>query len=53
MIPPAFDGTTRLTVQRTFPAARERVFRAWTQQEALLQWFRPKGMAVIISKLEV
>lgn len=53
MIPPAFDGTTILTVRRTFPAARERVFRAWTEREALLQWFRPRGMGVIISKLEV
>jgi uncharacterized protein YndB with AHSA1/START domain len=53
MIPPAFDGTTRLTVRRTFPATRERVFRAWTQPEALLQWFRPEGKRVIISKLEV
>ncbi len=33
MIPPAFDGTTILTVRRTFPAARERVFRAWTEAE--------------------
>ena len=53
MIPPASDGTTMLTVQRTFPAARERVFRAWTQREALLQWFRPEGKGIIISKLEV
>lgn len=53
MIPPAFDGTTRLTVLRTFEASRERVFRAWTEREALLEWFRPEGMRVIISKLEV
>lgn len=53
MILPAFDGITMLTVRRTFPAARERVFRAWTEREALLQWFRPRGMGVTISKLEV
>ncbi len=53
MIPPACDGTTILTVQRTFPAARERVFRAWTEREALRQWFRPGGMEVTISKLDV
>ncbi len=53
MIPPAADGTTVLTVERTFPAARERVFRAWTEREALLQWFKPGGMAVTISKLDV
>lgn len=53
MIPPTCDGTTILTVRRTFPAARERVFRAWTQREALLQWFRPEGRGVTISKLDV
>ncbi len=53
MIPPACDGTTTLTVQRTFPATRERVFRAWTEREALQQWFRPGGRGVTISKLDV
>lgn len=53
MILPAGDGTTTLTVQRTFPAARERVFRAWTQREALEQWFKPKGIDVTVNKLDV
>ena len=53
MIPPAFDGTTTLRVQRTFPATRERVFRAWTEREALEQWFRPGGMGMTITKLDV
>ncbi len=53
MIPPTFDGMTTLTVRRTFPATRERVFRAWTERAALLQWFRPDGKGVIISELDV
>lgn len=53
MIPPTFDGMTTLTVRRTFPATRERVFRAWTERTALLQWFRPEGKGVIISELDV
>ncbi len=53
MTPPTFDETSILTVRRTFPAARERVFRAWTEREALQQWFRPGGMGVTISKLDV
>ena len=53
MIPPTFDSALFLTVQRIFPAARERVFRAWTEQEALQQWFRPGGTDVTINKLDV
>ena len=53
MIPPAFDETTTLTVQRTYSAARDRVFRAWTEREALQDWFRPGGLGVTISKLDV
>ncbi len=53
MATPAPDRATMLTLRRTFPATRERVFRAWTEREALQQWFRPMGMAVTISKLDV
>ena len=37
--PPASDATLRLN--RTFAARRERVFKAWTDQEALRRWFAP------------
>ncbi len=53
MIPPVGNGITRLTVRRTFEASREQVFRAWTQREALRQWFRLGGRDVIISTLDV
>jgi uncharacterized protein YndB with AHSA1/START domain len=52
MSTPAPDGTTTLTLRRTFPATRERVFRAWTERGALQQWFRPMGTGLTISKLE-
>jgi uncharacterized protein YndB with AHSA1/START domain len=53
MTTPAFDRAATLTLRRTFPAARERVFRAWTEPEVLQQWFRPMGMRLTISKLEL
>jgi len=34
------EATLRLT--RTFPASRERVFRAWTEPEALRRWLSPE-----------
>lgn len=49
----AFDGAVTLTVRRTFPAARERVFRAWTEREAVRVWFRPGGCAVTVSEMDV
>lgn len=30
-----------LRITRTFPAPRERVFRAWTDPQALTRWFAP------------
>jgi uncharacterized protein YndB with AHSA1/START domain len=33
--------TTSLQIRRTFAAPREKVFRAWTDPEALKQWFGP------------
>jgi uncharacterized protein YndB with AHSA1/START domain len=32
---------TTLRLKRTFGAAREKVFRAWTEPEALKKWFAP------------
>jgi uncharacterized protein YndB with AHSA1/START domain len=33
------DSTISLTITRTFPAPRERVFHAWTEPQALLTWW--------------
>ena len=37
-------------VSRTFPAARERVFRAWTEPDAVRHWFGTRGS--IIDRVE-
>lgn len=43
---------TSLTVQRTFDAPRERVFRAFTDPDELAQWFVPEGMTAEVHALE-
>ena len=53
MTTPASDRATTLTLRRSFPAARERVFRAWTERGALQQWFRPGGRGLTVSQLDV
>ena len=32
-----------LTLARTYPVAPEKVWRAWTESQALKQWFRPNA----------
>jgi len=39
-------------VSRTFDAPRDRVWKAWTDREQLLQWFGPKGFTMTTAKLE-
>lgn len=33
-----------LTVRRSYPAARERLFEAWTDPEIMRKWFSPEGL---------
>ena len=40
-------------ISRELAAPRERVWRAWTEQQGLQQWMSPKGMAVIFAKLDL
>lgn len=35
--------TPRFTITRVFAAPRDRVWKAWTDPKALVQWFGPKG----------
>lgn len=49
---PTSDKATTLIMRRTFSAPRERVFRAWTEREALQRWFKPMGRGLTVSKLE-
>lgn len=39
-------------ISRLLDAPRERVWRAWTDQKEMDQWFGPKGMATVQSKGE-
>lgn len=45
--------TTRaLILSRTFEADRETVFKAWTEEEQLAQWWGPKGIPLQILALD-
>ena len=41
------------TYTRIFDAPRERVWRAWTDAEALAQWWGPKGVTIRVLKLDL
>ncbi len=41
MIPPKTTDVPTLRIERTFAAARERVFHAWTDAAELSRWFAP------------
>lgn len=45
--------STSLTVQRTYDASPERVYRAFTHAEDLSRWYGPSGMATYVDELEV
>ena len=38
---------------RTFDAPRDKVWKAWTERERLLQWFGPKGFRMTTAKLDL
>jgi uncharacterized protein YndB with AHSA1/START domain len=40
------------TIERTFGAARERVFHAWTDCEALARWWGPKGWTLPFCQID-
>jgi PhnB protein len=37
---------------RTFDAPRDRVWKAWTERERLMQWFGPKGFTMTTAQLD-
>ena len=41
------------TLTRLFNAPREQLFAAWTTEEALKQWFAPKGFTIPIHRLNL
>jgi uncharacterized protein YndB with AHSA1/START domain len=42
-----------LTVNHTYPAAREKVFNAWVNPEELKKWWGPEGYHTTIEEMEV
>lgn len=43
----------RLVITRTFPAPRERVFEAWTDEAIVRQWFCPgKDMTIPVAEVD-
>lgn len=44
--------TNELVVTRVLAAARETVWKAWSEAERLAQWWGPKGCTVEVAKLE-
>ena len=47
------DVVQEFAFSRTFDAPRERVWRAWTDAEALAQWWGPKGVTIRVLKLDL
>jgi uncharacterized protein YndB with AHSA1/START domain len=45
-------GVQEFTFSRTFDTPRERVWRAWTDAEALAQWWGPKNAKIRVLKLD-
>ena len=41
-----------ILLQRTFRAPREKVFRAWTDPEALARWWSPRGMTPVVRTVD-
>ncbi len=48
------DADTTLRLRRILPAARERVFRAWTDPQAIAQWWIPNdGFSVPAAEVDL
>jgi len=54
----AFNITEKSTerpfvISRTFDVPRERMWKAWTERDELMQWFGPKGFKMTTAKLDL
>ncbi|HET7190503.1 MAG TPA: SRPBCC domain-containing protein [Pseudolabrys sp.] len=56
-MPPATSaapyGEARVTLKRTFDAPRALVWKAWTDQKMMAQWFGPRGFTAPVCELDV
>lgn len=39
-------------ISHLFVAPRERVWKAWTEREQLMQWFGPKGVTIPVARMD-
>lgn len=46
------NANVDFVLTRVFDAPREKVWRAWTEREQLMQWFGPKGFTMPVAKLD-
>jgi uncharacterized protein YndB with AHSA1/START domain len=53
MTNPKLRPETIIQLQRTFPAPREKVFRAWTEPEILKKWWGPKGVSTPVVEIDL
>jgi len=53
MLPVAANDANHLCLERTLPAPRRLVYRAFTEPERMLQWFGPHGFVATAAQLDV
>jgi len=47
------ESTDRpFVIERTFTAARDLMWKAWTERDRLMQWFGPKGFTMPTAKMD-
>lgn len=53
MDPQAIEQAGELRITRRYPVAAEKVWRAWTEPQALIGWFGPAGVASVEADMDV
>jgi uncharacterized protein YndB with AHSA1/START domain len=46
-------GQHPFTISRAFNVSRDRLWKAWTEREQLMQWFGPKGFTMPVAKMDL
>jgi uncharacterized protein YndB with AHSA1/START domain len=49
---PAGDAAREFTISRTFAAPRELMWKAWSEADALAEWWGPKGATIRVAKFD-
>ena len=50
---PSPTQTKHVTIERVFQAPRELLFKAWTDEQHLMNWYAPTGCEISFRKLEI